>query len=105
MAHGQTLLLLLTPNTQLLIATGRRCRETARKRGENENENWFWLNSIYESEHDDDIKRTTVTPNKHKILKLSKFDSGQPSNNFTQAGAGFKAVSETIPVSNGSREI
>ena len=65
MAHGQTLLLLLTPNTQLLIATGRRCRETARKRGENENENWFWLNSIYESENDDDIKRTTVTPVKN----------------------------------------
>ena len=51
-------LLLLTPNHQLLIIAGRRCQGTARKR--DENEKWFWLNSIYEREQDDVIKRPTV---------------------------------------------
>ena len=80
--------------------------ETARKKGGNENEEWFWLNSIYmyEREHDDDIKRTTVTKN-HKLLELLKIDSGQPSSKFTQTGAGLTAASATNPVSNGSREI
>ena len=36
---------------------------------------------------------------------MLKCDSGQPSSELTQAGAGLETVEETIPVSNGSREI
>ena len=42
---------------------------------------------------------------KHEMTWLLKCGSGQPINEFTQAGSGLETIRETVSVPNGSREI